>query len=110
MLRKIFFAMLLTALVGGCQKPPLFVEEHPGVKGQPPEILGYYAAKEIRPGETWNGLPRCNLLRRKALYQSFDHRDALPTIDVERRRKLLDIRLAAVEMFDGLIGLSRLVI
>ena len=54
MFRKVFFAILLTALVGGCQKPPMFEQEHPGSKGHPPELLGYYAAKEIRPGETWN--------------------------------------------------------
>lgn len=54
MLRKIFFAILLTALVGGCQKPAKFEQEHPGAKGHPPELLGYYAAKEVRPGETWN--------------------------------------------------------
>jgi hypothetical protein len=54
MFRKVFFAILLTALVGGCQKPPMFEQEHPGSKGHPPELLGYYAAKEIRPGEPWN--------------------------------------------------------
>jgi hypothetical protein len=54
MFRKIFFAIVLTTLVVGCQKPPQFEQEHPGAKGQPPELLGYYAAKEVRPGETWN--------------------------------------------------------
>jgi hypothetical protein len=54
MFRKVFFAILLAALLGGCQKPPKFEQEHPGAKGQPPELLGYYAAKEVDPGETWN--------------------------------------------------------
>lgn len=38
----------------GCQKPAQFERENPGSKGHPPELLGYYAAKEVRPGETWN--------------------------------------------------------
>ncbi|MCG6916939.1 MAG: hypothetical protein LJE89_05250 [Deltaproteobacteria bacterium] len=54
MFRKVFFAILLTIFLGGCQKPPNFEQEHPGAKGQPPELLGYYAAKEVHPGETWN--------------------------------------------------------
>jgi len=54
MFRKIFFAIVLTTLVVGCQKPAKFEQEHPGSKGHPPELLGYYAAKELRPGETWN--------------------------------------------------------
>lgn len=54
MFRKVFFAILLTTLVVGCQKPPQFEREDPGSKGHPPELLGYYAAKEVRPGETWN--------------------------------------------------------
>ncbi|MCG6944965.1 MAG: hypothetical protein LJE87_06430 [Deltaproteobacteria bacterium] len=54
MFRKVFFAIVLITVVVGCQKPPPFVEEHPGAKGQPPELLGYYAAKEINPGRTWN--------------------------------------------------------
>ena len=53
MFKKVFFAILLTVLLGGCQKPPNFEQEHPGAKGHPPELLGYYAAKEVRPGETW---------------------------------------------------------
>ncbi|MCG6944964.1 MAG: hypothetical protein LJE87_06425 [Deltaproteobacteria bacterium] len=54
MFRKVFFALVLTALLGGCQKPPMFEQEDPGSKGHPPELLGYYASKEIDPGETWN--------------------------------------------------------
>jgi hypothetical protein len=54
MLRKIFFAIVLTTFVAGCQKPPNFEQENPGAKGHPPELLGYYAAKEVDPGETWN--------------------------------------------------------
>jgi hypothetical protein len=54
MFRKIFFAIVLTAFVAGCQKPPMFEQEDPGAKGHPPELLGYYAAKEVRPGQTWN--------------------------------------------------------
>jgi hypothetical protein len=54
MSKKLFFAILLTTLLVGCQKPPMFEQEHPGAKGHPPELLGYYAAKEIRPGEPWN--------------------------------------------------------
>ena len=54
MFRKVLLAILLTTLLGGCQKPPMFEQEHPGAKGHPPELLGYYAAKEIRPGESWN--------------------------------------------------------
>ena len=54
MFRKIFFAILVATFMGGCQKPPMFEQEHPGSKGHPPELLGYYAAKEIRPGEPWN--------------------------------------------------------
>ena len=54
MFRKFFFALLMTTFLVGCQKPPQFEQEHLGVKGQPPELLGYYAAKEVRPGETWN--------------------------------------------------------
>ena len=54
MFRKIFFAIVLTTLVLGCQKQAQFEKENPGSKGQPPELLGSYAAKEIRPGETWN--------------------------------------------------------
>ncbi len=52
MFRKVFFAILLTALMGGCQKPPKFEQQHPGAKGHPPVILGYYSPKAIRPGET----------------------------------------------------------
>jgi hypothetical protein len=54
MFRKVFFAIVLTTLVVGCQKPPKFEQEDPGAKGHPPELLGYYAAKEINPGQTWN--------------------------------------------------------
>jgi hypothetical protein len=54
MFRKILFAILLATLLVGCQKPPQFEQQHPGAQGQPPELLGSYAAKEIRPGETWN--------------------------------------------------------
>lgn len=54
MFRKIFFAIVLIPLLVGCQKPPKFEQQHPGAKGHPPELLGYYAAKKIRPGETWN--------------------------------------------------------
>jgi hypothetical protein len=54
MLRKVFLAILFTLLLlGGCQKPPQFEQEHPGAKGQPPELIGYYAAEKVRPGETW---------------------------------------------------------
>jgi len=52
MVRKVFFAILLATLLGGCQKPPNFEQEHPGAKGQPPVILGYYSPEAIRPGET----------------------------------------------------------
>jgi len=54
MFKKVFFAILLTVLLGGCQKPPNFEQQHPGAKGHPPELLGYYAVKEVHPGETWN--------------------------------------------------------
>jgi hypothetical protein len=54
MFRKVFLAILLTTLLVGCQKPPMFEQEHQGAKGHPPELLGYYAAKEVRPGEPWN--------------------------------------------------------
>ena len=54
MIKKVFFAIVLTTLVVGCQKPAQFEREHPGSKGHPPELLGYYAAKEVDPGETWN--------------------------------------------------------
>jgi hypothetical protein len=54
MFRKVFFAIVLITFVVGCQKPPQFEREDPGSKGHPPELLGYYAAKEIDPGETWN--------------------------------------------------------
>ena len=54
MLRKVFFAILLVVLAAGCQKPPQFEREDPGSKGHPPELLGFYAAKEVRSGETWN--------------------------------------------------------
>ena len=54
MFKKVFFPILLIVLLGGCQKPPQFEQEHPGAKGQPPELLGSYAVKEVHPGETWN--------------------------------------------------------
>jgi hypothetical protein len=54
MFRKVFFTILLTTFLVSCQKPPQFEQEQPGSKGHPPELLGYYAAKEVRPGETWN--------------------------------------------------------
>lgn len=54
MFRKFFFAIVLVTFVVGCQKPAQFEREHPGSKGHPPELLGYYASKEIDPGETWN--------------------------------------------------------
>ena len=54
MFRKVFFAIVLATLLLGCQKQPAFEQEHPGAKGQPPELLGSYAVKEVHPGETWN--------------------------------------------------------
>ncbi|MGW8221797.1 MAG: hypothetical protein ACWGP1_06590 [Syntrophobacteria bacterium] len=54
MFRKFFFAIILAIAMVGCQKPAQFERENPGSKGHPPELLGYYAAKEVRPGETWN--------------------------------------------------------
>jgi len=53
MFKKVFFVILVTTFLASCQKPPQFEQEHPGAKGQPPELLGYYATKEVRPGETW---------------------------------------------------------
>jgi len=54
MLRKAWIVLAMVALLGACQKPPQFEQEHSGEKGQPPVIEDYYAVKAVRPGETWN--------------------------------------------------------
>ena len=54
MFRKIVFIILLATLLVGFQKAPQFEQAQAGEKGQPPELLGSYAVKEVHPGQTWN--------------------------------------------------------
>jgi len=54
MFRKIFFPVILATLLVVGQTPPLFEQAQAETKGQPPELLGYYAVKEVHPGQTWN--------------------------------------------------------
>ena len=51
---RIYFALVLTFLVGSCSG--LKVQDYEKVfeeQGQPPVLLDYYAAAVIRPGTTW---------------------------------------------------------
>ena len=51
---RIYFALLLTFLVGSCSE--LQVQDYDKVfqeQGQPPVLIDYYAAAVIRPGTTW---------------------------------------------------------
>jgi hypothetical protein len=54
MLKKAWIVLAMVAILGGCQKPPQFEQEHSGDKGHAPVIEGYYAVNSVRPGETWN--------------------------------------------------------
>jgi hypothetical protein len=51
---RIYFALVLTLLVGSCSG--LQVQDYDKVfeeQGQPPVLIDYYAAAVIRPGTTW---------------------------------------------------------
>ena len=51
---RIYFALVVTLLVGSCSR--LQVQDYDKVfdeKGQPPVLIDYYAAAVIRPGTTW---------------------------------------------------------
>ena len=51
---RIYFALVLTLLVGSCSG--LQVQDYEKVfeeQGQPPVLIDYYAAAVIRPGTTW---------------------------------------------------------
>ena len=54
MFRKIFFTIFLATLLLVFQTLPQFEQAQAGEKGQPPELLGSYAVKEVHPGQTWN--------------------------------------------------------
>ena len=51
---RIYFALVLTFLVGSCSR--LQVQDYDKVfeeKGQPPVLIDHYASDVIRPGTTW---------------------------------------------------------
>ena len=54
MLKKVWIVLAMVALLVVCQTPPQFEQAQAGEKGQPPELLGSYAVKEVHPGQTWN--------------------------------------------------------